>query len=234
MSLWLDRSSSPDRVRSSESSAMPFKIPTPLSQASGEKRASSAGEASSQAKKPKSLPPLDDLVAMESATKKPNARRLPTTAPLNICVYKITDRAGDAWSQFEGVPSAKLWQVQMDHGARPSCLFDLRGTSLCRPHPTHSLLRLGARSLEETHSPRRRCRCLSRRVNLHAGSSTTFWRKLVADPTTCPNHWRNCRRRGSGSCPAVRSRFCHARCIRHALARVARILRADKAHNIAG
>ena len=48
-------------------------------------------------------------------------------APLNICVYKITDRAGDAWSAFEGA-NAKLWQIQMEHAARPSCLFDLRGT----------------------------------------------------------------------------------------------------------
>ena len=47
-------------------------------------------------------------------------------APLNICVYKITDRAGDSWSAFEGA-NAKLWQIQLDHAARPSCLFDLRG-----------------------------------------------------------------------------------------------------------
>ena len=51
-------------------------------------------------------------------------------APLNICVYKITDRASDAWSAFEGANDAKLWQIQLDHAARPSCLFDLRGT-LC-------------------------------------------------------------------------------------------------------
>ena len=64
-----------------------FKIPTPLSQASGgEKR--SADEAGSQTKKQKALPPLGDLVAMESPTKKPNARRLPAVAALNICVYK--------------------------------------------------------------------------------------------------------------------------------------------------
>ena len=51
--------------------AMPFSfnlVPTPLSQASGKKRAGEAG-ASQQAKKPK-LPPLTDLVAMESAPKK--------------------------------------------------------------------------------------------------------------------------------------------------------------------
>ena len=108
---------------------MPFKVPTPLSQVSGEKRAA-AGDASQQlAKKPKSLPPLSDLVAMDSAPKKPGASRLPAVAPLNLCIYKITEKAGDAWSQFENVSGAKLWQIQMEHGARPSCLFNIRGSS---------------------------------------------------------------------------------------------------------
>ena len=107
---------------------MPFTFtPTPNSQASGDKR---AGEVSAQqqvAKKSK-LPPLGDLVAMESAPKRPGASRLAAVAPLNICAYKITDKAGDAWSQYENISGAKLWQVQMDHAARPSCLFNLRGS----------------------------------------------------------------------------------------------------------
>ena len=106
---------------------MPFSfIPTPNSQASGDKR---AGEASAQqaAKKTK-LPPLADLVAMESAPKRATASKLAAVAPLNICAYKITDKAGDAWSQYENISGAKLWQVQMDHAARPSCLFNLRGS----------------------------------------------------------------------------------------------------------
>ena len=68
---------------------MPFNFtPTPNSQASGDKR---AGEVSAQqqvAKKTK-LPPLADLVAMESAPKRPAANRLAAVAPLNICVYKV-------------------------------------------------------------------------------------------------------------------------------------------------
>ena len=109
--------------------AMPFSfnlVPTPLSQASGEKRAGEAG-ATQQSKKPK-LPDFSDLVAMESAPKKAGASRLPAVAPLNICFFKITDKAGDAWSQFENVPDAKLWQIQLEHSARPSALFNLRGS----------------------------------------------------------------------------------------------------------
>ena len=107
---------------------MPFAynfVPTPLSQASGDKRAGEGGGAQQAVKRTK-LPPLTDLVAVESP-KKPGAGRLPAVARLNICVYKISDKAGDAWSQYENIPS-KLWQIQMDHAARPSALFNLRGS----------------------------------------------------------------------------------------------------------
>ena len=108
---------------------MPFNFtPTPNSQASGDKRAAGEVSAQQQVAKKSKLPPLADLVAMESAPKRPGASRLAAVAPLNICVYKVTDNAGDAWSQYENVSDAKLWQVQMDHAARPSCLFNLRGS----------------------------------------------------------------------------------------------------------
>ena len=63
---------------------MPFQIPTPLSQASGEKRPAEGTNSSQQAKKPKALPPLGDLVAMESAPKRAGAQRL--ALPFGVCV----------------------------------------------------------------------------------------------------------------------------------------------------
>ena len=53
-------------------------------------------------------------------------QRLPATAPFNICIYKVTDKAGDCWSTFEQCIKASLYQVQMAHDARPSILFNLR------------------------------------------------------------------------------------------------------------
>ena len=32
------------------------------------------------------------------------------------------------WSQCEGAANMKLWQIQMEHAARPFCLFDIRGS----------------------------------------------------------------------------------------------------------
>ena len=64
---------------------MPFKIQTP--QASGEKRSADGVNSSQPAKKAK-LPPLSELVQIESAPKRANVQRLPAVAPLNICIYK--------------------------------------------------------------------------------------------------------------------------------------------------
>ena len=62
---------------------------------------------------------------MESAPKTARPQKRPATAPLNVCVYKVTGRAGDVWSSFEGSVAA-LWQIQLDHNAHQSVLFNLR------------------------------------------------------------------------------------------------------------
>ena len=62
---------------------MPFKVPTPLTAAS-EKRAAEGAPA--PASKKVKVPADSDLVALESAARKPTARRYPPVAPLNICV----------------------------------------------------------------------------------------------------------------------------------------------------
>ena len=53
-------------------------------------------------------------------------QRLPATAPLNVCIYKVTGKAADCWSDCEGWSKAALYQVQIAHDARPSILFCLR------------------------------------------------------------------------------------------------------------
>ena len=53
---------------------------------------------------------------------------------------QVTDKAADAWPQMEGAAGTKLWQVQMDHAARPTMLFDLRGKAPLSPPPSVLLL----------------------------------------------------------------------------------------------
>ena len=73
---------------------MPFKLPALMTQAA-EKRVGDSASPQQPASKKAKLPPADsDMVALEGAPRKPAARRLPPTAPLNVCVFKVTDKAG--------------------------------------------------------------------------------------------------------------------------------------------
>ena len=50
-------------------------------------------------------------------------QRLPAHAPVVVCLYKVTDEAGDVWNAYEGKEGIQLWQVQVSHDARPSITF---------------------------------------------------------------------------------------------------------------
>jgi len=62
------------------------------------------------------VPKLSELKMMERA---PITTRPSTSAPVNICVYKVSENAGDLWAMYKE-SQTKLWQVQIDHDARPS------------------------------------------------------------------------------------------------------------------
>ena len=55
----------------------------------------------------------------------PRPQRVTTNAPVAICVYPVTDSAGDLWSQYKDTHE-KLWQIQVDHDARPSISVNIR------------------------------------------------------------------------------------------------------------
>ena len=49
----------------------------------------------------------------------------PLIAPVQVCIYKYTEEAGDCWKTFKG-DNVPLWQVQIDHNAQRSITFRLR------------------------------------------------------------------------------------------------------------
>ena len=66
-------------------------------------------------------------VMMESAPRANNRpQRLPASAPLDVVIYKVTTQASDCWDQFTPADGAHLWQIQLEHPARPSAIFNLR------------------------------------------------------------------------------------------------------------
>ena len=70
------------------------------------------------------VPKASQLVMVEQGPRPLNPKRLPESAPVQVCIYKVTVCAGDCWAQYEGA-GASLYQIQMKHDARPSALFDL-------------------------------------------------------------------------------------------------------------
>ena len=73
-----------------------------LSIAASSKRAN--GEQQGAARK------IPKVAEMKLEAPRQNVSRAQTNAPVNMCVYKITDQSGDVWPAF---PETKLWQIQV-------------------------------------------------------------------------------------------------------------------------
>ena len=69
----------------------------------------------------KAMPKASQLTIEQS---RPVIQRRLASAPVVVCIYKVTDKASDAWSSITDT-SAALFQVQVDHAARPSVMFDI-------------------------------------------------------------------------------------------------------------
>ena len=61
---------------------------------------------------------------MKMEAPRQQTQRAVNNAPVNVCVYKITDVAGNLWAAFKDTPT-KLWQVQLEHDARPSITVNI-------------------------------------------------------------------------------------------------------------
>ena len=62
------------------------------------------------------VPKVSEMKMMESRAP---TTRPSTSAPVNICVYKVSDNAGDLWAMYKET-NVRLFQVQFEHDARPS------------------------------------------------------------------------------------------------------------------
>ena len=85
--------------------------------AAGSKRQNNDDQKSPAKKIPK-------VSEMKMEAPRQQTQRVVTNAPVNICVYKISDVAGDLWAAFKDTPT-KLWQVQIEHDARPSITVNI-------------------------------------------------------------------------------------------------------------
>jgi hypothetical protein len=85
------------------------------------KRTADTAQASARAKAPRA-----SEVRVEQGPKPvERPHRLPVVAPICVCIYKVTNDAGDVWGahQGKGIP---LFQIQIDHPAQNSLTFQMR------------------------------------------------------------------------------------------------------------
>lgn len=77
----------------------------------GLKRDSEAGSANVKAK----FPRVADIAIEEGPRPTVLPQRLPSDAPVNVCIYKYTDEASDLWNLFQAGSGAPLFQAQLEH-----------------------------------------------------------------------------------------------------------------------
>lgn len=79
-------------------------------------------------------------------------RRLPTAAPVIVCICKVTDAAGDVWEAYND-RDHKLFQIQIDHAAQRPITFQMRdcfNDFLRSAHADNDVVPNNLRDLEDT------------------------------------------------------------------------------------
>ena len=87
-----------------------------LSKASGAKEKRPA-EAAASGASPYKIPKVSEITIEAGPKPATTPRRRPQIAPVQVCIYKYTEDAGDCWETFKG-DNVPLWQVQIDHNAQ--------------------------------------------------------------------------------------------------------------------
>ena len=61
--------------------------------------------------RPAKIPRASDVTILDGPRPATQPRRLPASAPVTVCIYKISDCAGDVWDSFQG-QELPMWQAQ--------------------------------------------------------------------------------------------------------------------------
>ena len=90
----------------------------------GKKRAQACTSADPR---PLKLPKASEI-SIEQGTRPTQApRRLPVTAPVDVCIYRVTEAASDLWDLLQG-QDYPLFQVQIHHESQRAITFDVRNS----------------------------------------------------------------------------------------------------------
>ena len=95
-----------------------------LSKAAGAKESKRPAETTASGP-PNKIPKVNEIIIETGPKPSTTPRRRPQIAPVQLCIYKYTNDAGDCWDSFKG-DGIPLWQIQIDHNAQRSITFRLR------------------------------------------------------------------------------------------------------------
>eukprot|EP00973_Karenia_brevis_P059514 8286709-Karenia_brevis.AAC.1 len=72
------------------------------------------------------LPKASDIPVEQVPRPVQTPRRLPASAPVDVCVVKYTDQASDLWELFQSKDDVPLYQIQIQHLAQRAVTFQMR------------------------------------------------------------------------------------------------------------
>ena len=101
--------------------------------------------------RPVKLPRADEISVEQTPRQTQPTRRLPSSAPVCVCLYKYTDCAADLWDLFQGKDNTPLFQVQISHQAQRSLCFSMRDSFndyLAAAHADHATMPQTLQQLE--------------------------------------------------------------------------------------
>ena len=75
--------------------------------------------------RPAKLPKASQISVEQGPRPALPPKRLPMTAPVDVCIYRVTELASDLWDLLQGQDNA-LFQVQIRHDAQRPITFDMR------------------------------------------------------------------------------------------------------------
>ena len=85
-------------------------------------------EAPEQPARAAKVPRASDVITMAPQPKTNQRQRLPTNAPLEVCIYRYCEQASLIWDLLQGKDEFKLYQIQIAHDAQRSITFDVRNS----------------------------------------------------------------------------------------------------------
>lgn len=109
-------------------------------------------EAPEQPTRVSKVPRACDVVTMAPPPKTTQRARLPTNAPVEVCIYRYCEQASLIWDLLRGRDEFKLYQIQISHEAQQSIAFDVRGSFndfLAKSHEKNAMIPASLQQLEK-------------------------------------------------------------------------------------